>query len=232
VVERWFAQLSGIGWIGKNTCMLNQEKGSWLLLGVMLTSLPMAETATLLPAADRCGTCTRCIDACPTDALIAPRQMDASRCIAYLTIEKKGSIDESLRPHMGRQVFGCDICQDVCPWNRRAPVGTAPDMQARIGLVNPSLEDLASMDTPEFKRRFRGSPLERTGRRRLQRNVALAMGNSGDARHRDRLTTWATGEDEMLREAAQWALERMDVSNGEGTSQVTEEDGVRTKGLC
>jgi epoxyqueuosine reductase len=209
VVERWFAQLAGIGWIGKNTCVLNQQQGSWMLLGVLLTSLPLTEEAVLLPAADRCGTCTRCIDACPTDALIAPRQMDATRCIAYLTIEKKGSIDESLRPQMGRQVFGCDICQDVCPWNRRAPIGTAPDMQARASLVNPSLEDLASMDTPEFKRRFRGSPLERTGRRRLQRNVAIAMGNSRDARHMQRLQAWAAGEDEMLREAAVWALEQI-----------------------
>ncbi|SEB38521.1 tRNA epoxyqueuosine(34) reductase QueG [Terriglobus roseus] len=209
VVERWFAQLAGIGWIGKNTCVLNQGQGSWMLLGVLLTSLPLSDEAVLLPTADRCGTCTRCIDACPTDALIAPRKMDASRCIAYLTIEKKGSIDESLRPQMGRQVFGCDICQDVCPWNRRAPIGTAQDMQARTALVNPSLEDLAAIDTPEFKRRFRGSPLERTGRRRLQRNVAIAMGNSHDACHVPRLEAWAAGEDEMLREAALWALEQI-----------------------
>ena len=150
VVERWFAQLAGIGWIGKNTCVLNQEKGSWLLLGVILTSLPLAREAVLLPAADRCGTCTRCIDACPTDALIAPRQMDASRCIAYLTIEKKGSVAPDLRPHMGRQVFGCDICQDVCPWNRRAPIGAMPDMQTRAELVNPALEELAAMDNTAF----------------------------------------------------------------------------------
>jgi epoxyqueuosine reductase len=232
VVERWVAQLAGIGWIGKNTCMLNQEKGSWLLLGVLLTSLPLDDGAILLPAADRCGTCTRCIDACPTDALIAPRQMDASRCIAYLTIEKKGGIDESLRSRMGRQVFGCDICQDVCPWNRRAPVGTAGDMQARESLVNPSLEDLAAMDTPEFKRRFRGSPLERTGRRRLQRNVAIAMGNSGDSHHIPRLKTWAEGEDEMLREAALWALDEIK-RNAPSRSQMvtTDEPGVQD-GLC
>ena len=209
VVERWFAQLAGIGWIGKNTCVLNQQKGSWLLLGVMLTSLPLASEAVLLPAADRCGTCTRCIDACPTDALIAPRQMDASRCIAYLTIEKKGSIAEDLRPHMGRQVFGCDICQDVCPWNRRAPIGTTPEMQARAELVNPALEELAAMDNAAFRRSFRGSPLERTGRKRLHRNVALAMGNSGDPRHAERLHEWAKSEDAVLAESAQWALGRL-----------------------
>ncbi len=209
VVERWFAQLAGIGWIGKNTCVLNQQQGSWLLLGVILTSLPLASEAALLPAPDRCGTCTRCIDACPTDALIAPRQMDASRCIAYLTIEKKGSIAEDLRPHMGRQVFGCDICQDVCPWNRRAPIGTMPEMQARTELVNPALEELAAMDNAAFRRSFRGSPLERTGRKRLHRNVALAMGNSGDARHAERLHEWAKSEDAVLAESAQWALGRL-----------------------
>lgn len=206
VVERWFAQLAGIGWIGKNTCVLNQGKGSWLLLGVILTSLPLADEAVLLPAADRCGTCTRCIDACPTDALIAPRQMDASRCIAYLTIEKKGSIPDELREGMGRQIFGCDICQDVCPWNRRAPVGSHPDMQSRAELVNPSLEALAGMDNAAFKAVFRGSPLERTGRKRLHRNVAIAMGNSGDPRHWKRLQRWSKGDDPVLAETAAWAL--------------------------
>ncbi len=209
VVERWFAQLARIGWIGKNTCVLNERKGSWLLLGVLLTSMPLAAQAVLLPAADRCGTCTRCIDACPTDALIAPRQMDASRCIAYLTIEKKGAIADDLRPLMGRQVFGCDICQDVCPWNRRAPIGTLPEMQARADLVNPSLEELAALDNAAFRGRFGGSPLERTGRKRLHRNVALAMGNSGDARHADRLRDWSDSEDAVLAESARWALERL-----------------------
>ncbi len=209
VVERWLAQLAGIGWTGKNTCILNQELGSWLLLGVILTSLPLAEEAVSLPAADRCGTCTRCIDACPTDALVAPRQMDASRCIAYLTIEKKGSIAEELREHMGRQVFGCDICQDVCPWNSRAPTGTHPEMQARPELVNPPLEELAAMDNAEFKRRFRGSPLERTGLTRLRRNVAIAMGNSGDPRHRERLEQWLQADDGVLAESASWALKRI-----------------------
>lgn len=216
VVERWFAQLAGIGWTGKNTCVLNQELGSWLLLGVVLLSVPLADEAVLLPAADRCGTCTRCIDACPTDALVAPRQMNASRCISYLTIEKKGSIDEELRGQMGRQVFGCDICQDVCPWNRRAPVGSHPEMQPRTELVNPPLERLSAMDNPAFKSAFRGSPLERTGRKRLHRNAAIAMGNSGDPRHRERLAQWAAGDDPVLRESAEWALRQLDATSEEG----------------
>jgi epoxyqueuosine reductase len=136
IVERDYAQRAGIGWIGKNTCLINEKLGSWLLLGVIITSLDLATDAWALPAADRCGTCTRCIDACPTSAL-APRQMDASRCIAYLTIEKKGSVDESLRAPIGRQVFGCDICQDVCPWNRRAPVAVSDALPSRSELVNP-----------------------------------------------------------------------------------------------
>ena len=115
LVERTIAARAGVGWIGKNTCVINEGMGSWLLLGVIVTSLPVAEGAAAGIAADRCGSCTRCIDACPTGALVAPREMDAARCIAYLTIEKKGEIAEELREKMGRQVFGCDICQDVCP---------------------------------------------------------------------------------------------------------------------
>lgn len=206
VVERHLAQLAGIGWIGKNTCVLDQKLGSWTLLGTILTSLPLARQAMLEPAADRCGSCTRCIDACPTDALIAPRQMDASRCISYLTIEKKGSLPENLRSGMGRQVFGCDICQDVCPWNRRAPIAADIEMQPRPELVNLPLAWLAQMDGEQFNRTFRGSPLERTGRRRVQRNVAIAMGNSGDSLHLPHLQRWAEGDDAMLAEAAAWAI--------------------------
>jgi epoxyqueuosine reductase len=212
ILERAFAARAGIGWIGKNTCVLNQQLGSWLLLGVIVTSLPVAETpgVSLAPAVDRCGSCTRCIDACPTDALVAPRQMDASRCIAYLTIEKKGSIAEELRPGIGRQVFGCDICQDVCPWNRKAPIAVTAGMEPRLDLVNPALASLAELDSAGFKRRFKGSPLERTGRKRLHRNVAIAMGNSGEAQFLPQLEDWAKREDDLvLADTARWAIDRI-----------------------
>jgi epoxyqueuosine reductase len=214
LVERAMAAKAGVGWIGKNTCVINQELGSWLLLGVVVTSIPVAAEAKFREAgfriaADRCGSCTRCIDACPTDALVAPYQMDASRCIAYLTIEKKGVIAEELREPMGRQVFGCDICQDVCPWNRRAPISINEGMLARTQMVNPALEWLAAMDAAEFKRWFKGSPVERTRRKRLLRNVAIAMGNSGERRFAAQLEAWTSAEDSVLAEAAEWATNRI-----------------------
>jgi len=214
LAERAYAARAGVGWIGKNTCVLNQAQGSWLLLGVIVTSLELEAEAWSVAAADRCGSCTRCIDACPTEALLDPgdggvRQMDATRCIAYLTIEKKGSIAEELRPLMGRQVFGCDICQDVCPWNRRAPVAASNLLPAREELINPALQWLAEMDGPTFNRVFRGSPLERARRRRILRNVALAMGNSGEREFLTQLDAWAAGEDAVLAEAAAWAARRL-----------------------
>ncbi|HSY34463.1 MAG TPA: tRNA epoxyqueuosine(34) reductase QueG [Acidobacteriaceae bacterium] len=214
LVERAYAAQAGIGWIGKNTCVLNQEQGSWLLLGVIVTSLELEPEAWSVPAADRCGSCTRCIDACPTGALLDAdatglRQMDAARCIAYLTIEKKGSIAEELRPLMGRQIFGCDICQDVCPWNRRAPVAPSSLLPARQELINPALRWLAEMDGPTFNRIFRGSPLERTRRKRILRNVALAMGNSGEREFLPQLDAWIAGDDAVLAEAAAWAAARL-----------------------
>jgi len=215
IVERDYAARAGVGWIGKNTCVLNQQQGSWLLLGVIVTSLELEREAWTLPGADRCGTCTRCIDACPTDALLwtsdkPERVMDATRCIAYLTIEKKGSIDVELREEMGRQVFGCDICQDICPWNRKSPVALDGALPARKELVNPALEWLGAMDGAEFNRWFRGSPLERTRRKRVQRNVAIAMGNSGETKFLPRLREWAAGEDAVLAESAAWAAGKID----------------------
>src|ERR1700756_335662 len=177
IVERVYAKYAGVGWIGKNTCIINQKKGSWLFLGVILTSLELAPD---MPAPDRCGTCTRCIEACPTDAILAPYKLDSNKCISYLTIEKRGSIPEELRVGMGRHVFGCDICQDVCPWNRKAPIATAPEFEPRSGLVNPALAWLAEMSAEEFREVFRGSPIRRTKRSGLRRNAAIAMGNSGN----------------------------------------------------
>lgn len=209
LVERSVAIQAGLGWIGKNTCLIHQQLGSWLLLAVIITSIPVARNAAPQFAADRCGSCTRCIDACPTQALVAPREMDASRCIAYLTIEKKGTIPQELREPMGRQVFGCDICQDVCPWNRRAPVAVKEGMEPRPELVNPALAWLAGLDAASFKKNFKGSPVERTRRKRLHRNVAIAMGNSHDAGFLPQLEEWSLSEDEVLAESARWAIQHI-----------------------
>ena len=226
LVERAVAARAGIGWIGKNTTVLNQGLGSWTLLTSIITSIPMAGGGISIEAADRCGSCTRCLDACPTDALIAARQMDARRCIAYLTIEKKGPIAEDLRAGMGRQIFGCDICQDVCPWNRHAPPTTDTALRPRMELINPDLEWLAALSPAEFRRWFKGSPLHRTGQKRLRRNIAIAMGNSGEARFADRLRAWAAGEDPVLAEAARWALRQL------ATPVAQESEAAAAKALC
>ncbi len=223
LVERSLAARAGIGWIGKNTCVLNEGKGSWLLLGVILSSLRLPAEMTVL-AADRCGSCTRCIDACPTEALTAPHQMDASRCIAYLTIEKKGSIAAELRESIGRQVFGCDICQDVCPWNQRSSngrsnAGAASPIQTRHELINPELDWLASMDAGTFRQWFKGSPIERTRRARLHRNVAIAMGNSGEQRFLAQLQAWCAEPDLVLAEAASWAIDKLQANEGSSAAQ-------------
>jgi epoxyqueuosine reductase len=206
IVERVFAKYAGVGWIAKNTCIINQKKGSWLFLGVILTSLKLAPD---LPAPDRCGSCTRCIEACPTDAILAPYQLDSNKCISYLTIEKRGPIPEDLRAGMGHHIFGCDICQDVCPWNRKAPATAAPEFEARPGLVNPALAWIAEMTADEFRETFRGSPIRRTKRSGLRRNAAIAMGNSGNREFLPLLEKMAADEDETVAESARWAKERL-----------------------
>ena len=206
VIERIFAKYAGIGWIGKNTCVLNERLGSWLFLGVMLTSLDLTPD---LPPPDRCGSCTRCLDACPTGAFPAPYQLDATKCISYLTIELRGSIPEDLRPGIGRQVFGCDICQDVCPWNRQAPVTKALELQAREKLVNPDLERLAELNIEEFRELFRGSPVKRSRFYGFRRNVVIAMANSGDQRFVSILEALSGEDDPTLAEHASWALKRL-----------------------
>ena len=236
VAERSIARAAGVGWTGKNTCLIHPKLGSWNFLAVLVTSLEFAEEAAPLVVPDRCGSCRRCLDACPTDALIEPYRMDATRCISYLTIEHRGEIGEELMDGMGRQVFGCDICQDVCPWNRKAPIqpasGREDDFVVREELVNPALEWLADLDRAGFERLFNGSPVRRTGFEGLKRNVAIAMGNSGLRRFVPRLERWAAGqfEDEptvnpqtmreaasdkamrnrsALTSAARWALEKL-----------------------
>jgi len=209
VVERALATAAGLGWTGKNTCLIHPKLGSYGFLAVLLTSLEVQPERASLTVPDRCGTCRRCLDACPTGALIAPYQMDATLCISYLTIEHRGAIDASLMEGMGRQVFGCDICQDVCPWNRKAPIATDSELEPRAELVNPSLEWLAELDESQFEKLFNGSPVRRAGFHGLRRNVAVAMGNSGLERFMPTLEKWAQSADQGLRTGAQWALARL-----------------------
>ncbi|HEY6938502.1 MAG TPA: tRNA epoxyqueuosine(34) reductase QueG, partial [Terriglobales bacterium] len=206
LVERVYAKYAGIGWIGKNTCIINQRLGSWLFLGVILTSLELAPD---LPAPARCGTCARCIEACPTQALTAPYQLDSNRCISYLTIEKRGAIPEEMRAGMGRHVFGCDICQDVCPWNRKAPASTEAELQPRPELVNPALQWLAEMNASQFAETFRGSPVRRAKLSGLRRNAVIAMGNSGNPKFTPTLEKLSFDPDPVVAEHARWALEKI-----------------------
>ncbi len=236
VQERVFAKYAGLGWLGKNTLLLNQALGSWFFLGTILTTLDLTPTldAAASPPPDLCGSCRRCIDACPTDALVEPYVMDARRCISYLTIELRGSIAEELREPMGRHVFGCDICQDVCPWNRRAPVTREREFQARVvpaksevpvredqsregeSLFLPRLEWLAALDEEEYRAVFRGSPVKRTKWRGLVRNACIALGNSrvprGTRTHEKisaLLRRLAASPDAPVSESALWALSRI-----------------------
>jgi epoxyqueuosine reductase len=213
VVERAVATAAGLGWTGKNTCLIHPKLGSYGFLAVLLTSLEAQleaqSEASPLTVPDRCGSCRRCLDACPTGALIVPYQMDATRCISYLTIEHRGPIEATLMEGMGRQVFGCDICQDVCPWNRKAPIGVDPSLQPRTELVNPSLDWLAQLDEAQFEKLFNGSPVRRTGFLGLRRNVAIAMGNSGLECFQPVLSKWTDAADQGLSSAAKWALAKL-----------------------
>ena len=219
IVERVYAKYAGIGWQGKNTCIINQKIGSWLFLGVIITSLELTPD---LPAPDRCGTCTRCIDACPTHAFVAPHQLDSNKCIAYLTIEKRGAIPEEFREPIGHHVFGCDICQDVCPWNRKAPATDKPEFQPREGLVNPALAWLAEISEEEFREKFRGSPIKRTKRSGLRRNALIAIGNSGDQSLLPVSERAYDDSDPVIAESAQWVkgqLGNSRSSNGSARSE-------------
>jgi epoxyqueuosine reductase len=214
LVERVYAKYAGVGWIGKNTCLINQQLGSWLFIGVILTSLEVGEELMPdLPAPDRCGTCTRCIAACPTQAIVAPGELDARLCISYLTIEKRGEIPEELRGAMGRHVFGCDICQDVCPWNRKAPVTSAAEFEAREGLVNPALDWLAEMQREEFREVFRGSPIRRAKLSGLRRNAAIAMGNSRDKKFLPALRKLRDDSDPAVAEHARWSIANLELNS-------------------
>jgi epoxyqueuosine reductase len=222
VVERVAAKHAGLGWLAKNTCLINPELGSWLFLGVILTTLDLAPSlGPAEPPPDLCGNCRLCIDACPTGALVEPYVLDARLCISYLTIELRGPIPTELRAPIGRNVFGCDICQDVCPWNHRAPIGTAAEFAPRqpqgASLVAPNLEFLLSLTESDFGEIFRASPIRRTKWRGLLRNACVAAGNSGlrpgDQGYAEivqRLKDLAASEDSLVSEHAQWALARIE----------------------
>jgi len=207
VLERVYAHHAGLGWLAKNTCLLDADLGSFFFLGVLLTNLEL-EVDT--PPADGCGACTLCLEACPTGALVAPYQLDARRCISYLTIELRDAIPEEFRPALGRHLFGCDICQDVCPYNHRAPRTADPAFHPRDdSFFHPHLDRLASLTEDDFRRTFKGSPVKRAKHRGLLRNTLVAMGNSGDPAFRPTLEKFAASADLLLAEHARWALRQL-----------------------
>lgn len=223
IVERVLAKYAGLGWTAKNTCLINEQAGSFLFLGVILTSVELPAEHVNLPLPDRCGSCTRCIEACPTQAITAPYELDPRRCISYLTIEKKGTIPEGLRSGMGRQVFGCDICQDVCPWNgavsgQRPRASDWPEFTAKHDLVNPDLVELAQLTPEAFAEKFRHSPVKRSKYQGFMRNVAIALGNSGDERGRPALEKLAESEDAGVAEHARWALRALGAGDSDETA--------------
>ena len=207
LLERSYARLAGLGWIGKNTCLINQQSGSWFFLGELLVSLAIDPDE---PPPDRCGTCTRCIDACPTAAIVPGafgHTVDSGRCISYFTIELRGAMPEPQRAAIGTHVFGCDICQDICPWNRRAAVTDEAPFQPRH--FAPPLESLAEITEDEFRDMFRGTPVTRARYSGFLRNVAVAMGNSGEPRFRRPLERLAASPDALVAEHAVWALNQL-----------------------
>ena len=230
ILERVAALHAGIGWLAKNTLLINREVGSWLFLGVILTTLELAPTtsanehresdapnAANLPPQDLCGQCSLCIDACPTEAIVEPYLLDARKCISYLTIELRGAIPEELRGKMGRQIFGCDICQDVCPWNRDATATKENAFQARKKLFAPELGWIAEMSEEEFRAVTKNSPLKRAKWRGLIRNACVALGNSkiqknspAHGRITSLLERLGNSPDELIAEHAKWGLERLE----------------------
>jgi epoxyqueuosine reductase len=206
VLERALARNAGLGWIGKHTCLIDKDGGSWFFLGEIYIDLPLPVDP---PASAHCGTCTRCIDICPTQAIVAPYRLDARRCIAYLTIEHEGAIDEDLRPLIGNRIFGCDDCQLVCPWNKFAKTTDEPDFRARNHLDTATLADLFAWDEDEFLQRTEGSPIRRSGHARWLRNLAIALGNAPTSPEVVAALHSRRGiDDAMVREHVEWALRR------------------------
>ena len=206
VLERALARNAGLGWIGKHTCLIDKDGGSWFFLGELYVDLPLPIDP---PASAHCGTCARCIDICPTQAIVAPYRLDARRCIAYLTIEHEGSIDEELRPLIGNRIFGCDDCQLVCPWNKFAKTTDEPDFRTRNDLDTATLADLFAWTEAEFLQRTEGSPIRRSGYTRWLRNLAIALGNAPTtAETIAALQSRSEIDDAMVREHVEWALKQ------------------------
>ena len=207
VMEKPLAEAAGIGWQGKHTNLLSREQGNWLFLGAIYTTLALEPDA---PGEDRCGSCTACQEICPTDAFPEPYRLDARRCISYLTIEHKGPIPEEFRAAMGNRIYGCDDCLAICPWNKFAEQAAANrHFLPRAELAAPRLADLLALDDAGFREVFSGSPIKRIGRDRMVRNCLIAAGNSGDAALREPVAALLEDPDEVVREAAEWANERL-----------------------
>ncbi len=204
VTERDLAMRAGLGWIGKHTNLLSRHLGNWLFLGEIITDMDLPPDP---PETTHCGTCTRCISACPTGAITAPYELDARRCISYLTIELKGAIPEALRSLVGTRIYGCDDCLQACPWNKFARAAADPGVRPRADLTAPDLLELLALDDEAFRARFRHSPIRRAKRRGLLRNVCVALGNIGDPRALPALSRAAqTDSEPLVREHAQWAI--------------------------
>ncbi len=206
VMEKPLAAAAGLGWQGKHTNLLGRDLGNWVFLGAIFTTLELPSDA---PAAPRCGSCTRCLDICPTRAFPAPWQLDARRCISYLTIEHRGPVDPALRPALGNRIYGCDDCLAVCPWNKFAQAARETRYAARTDLAAPRLADLAMLDDAGFRARFSGSPIKRVGRDRFVRNVLYAIGNSGDPSLSPVVRGLAADPDPAVADAAAWAAGRL-----------------------
>jgi epoxyqueuosine reductase len=206
VMEKPLAQLAGLGWQGKHTNLVSRAHGSWLFLGEIYTTLPLRPSVA---EADHCGSCARCLTACPTAAFPAPYQLDSRRCISYLTIEHPGPVEEELRPALGNRIYGCDDCLAVCPWNKFAQVGREAKLQARADYAAPALRELAALDDHAFRRHFAGSPIKRIGRDRLVRNVLYAIGNSADQTLAPVAAALRADSAFIVADAARWALARL-----------------------
>ena len=208
VMEKPLAQAAGIGWQGKHTNLLSRDLGNWFFLGAIFTTLDLPRDA---PEAEHCGSCTACLDICPTNAFPAPWRLDARRCISYLTIEHKGPVDEDLRPLMGNRIYGCDDCLAVCPWNKFAVAASETGYASRFAKA-PRLAELVQLDDAGFRAMFAGSPVKRIGRNRFVRNVLYAIGNSGEAGLREVAARLMSDADEAVADAARWAIGRLDAS--------------------